>query len=81
MCVAEHRGKSIRTGRPLLLSNSSSIFNHAINNNHPVKEENFQIINTSHNVYDLRIMESIEIKKGKTNLNESSPVELFVLSL
>ena len=81
MRVAEHRGRSIRTGRPLQSSNNSSIFNHAINNNHPVKEQNFQIINNSHNNYDLRIIESIEIKKGKTNLNEGLPVELFVLSL
>ena len=79
--MAEHRGRSVRTGKPISSAHNSSIFNHAMNNNHPVKEENFKIINNSHNHFDLRLIEAMEIKRAKTTLNENLPVELFVLSL
>ena len=71
----------MRDGKPITSAHNSSIFDHAIKNNHPVKEENFKIVNNSHNHFDLRIIEAMEIKRAKTTLNENLPVELFVLSL
>ena len=79
--MAEHRGRSVRTGKPISSAQNSSIFNHAVNNNHPAKDDNFKIINNSHNHFDLRMIEAMEIKRPKTTLYENLPVVLFVLSL
>ena len=53
--VAEHKGRSARTSTSLLSAKNSSIFNYKMNNNHPVKEVNSQIIKSFHNNFDLRI--------------------------
>ena len=66
--IAEHRGLSPRTGYPLTNPSHSSIRTHAETTGHEIKTSNFKIV-LSTNSQNLKIAESIIIRKHKPSLN------------
>ena len=56
------QGPSFRTDRLLTSPEFSNIRNHAHENNHPIRDCNFKILDTC-NSFDLRLLESIYIHK------------------
>ena len=77
---AQHIGISHRTGRHLNSLANSSIRDHSLKNNHPIKTQNFSVIDSCRNLNDLRILESIYINQIKPKLNEmDSATQLFVI--
>ena len=77
--ISQHRGISFRTSQPLGTVTHSKIRDHSINSDHPIKEDNFKIIDSA-TLSDLRILESIYIHKHMPNLNsQGSSHQLFIL--
>ena len=77
--ICQHKGISHRTGVPLSNPESSKIFNHSINNDHPIHEDQFQILAQCRE-NDLRILESIYIFDQKPSLNDyASSFDLNIL--
>lgn len=77
--IAEHRGVSVRTNRPLTVINSV-IHGHALQNNQAIDPKLFKILAIS-NSLDIRITESIFIHKIKPSLNRSessTPLQILV---
>ena len=69
----EHKGTSSRTSRPLSSPLNSSIREHCnINCKCNFSIEDFQIVFNGHNEIDIRIAESILIKKFNPSLNQES---------
>ena len=66
--VSEHQGVSPRTGKPSTNSRSN-IYQHYMDTGHPVKEQNFKILSSTH-PWDLCVSESIEIHVQKPDLND-----------
>ena len=71
--VSEHKGFSYRTGRPRTNPSFSIIRNHSRENNHVIRESDFQILFKS-NHSDLSIAESLVIYKDKPQLNSNETV-------
>ena len=71
--AAEHAGLSYRTGQPLSSPPQSSIRDHAVicNSIQYINSDHFQIIGTSKNTTELRILESIFIKRENPPLNNT----------
>ena len=69
--IAEHKGVSPRTGRPIASPTNSSIRQHSELNDHPIVQTNFKILATS-NRFDIKTVESIFIHKLKPTLNDSN---------
>ena len=69
--VAEHSGRSYRSGDFLPHPPHSSVRLHATQCDVPVKLDNFSIIGSSNNSFELRILESLHIFRDKPSLNES----------
>ena len=71
--AAEHAGLSYSTGQPLSSPPQSSIRDHAVicNSSQYINSDDFQIIGTSKNTIELRILESIFIKKENPPLNNT----------
>ena len=70
MRIAEHRGRSYRTGRLLQTPPNSSIRDHCKSlPNHFPKEVNFKVVGAAKNAVTLRILESLHIIKDKPQLN------------
>ena len=63
--AAEHAGLSYRTGQPLSSPPQSSIRDYAVicNSSQYINSDHFKIIGTSQNTTELRILESIFIKR------------------
>ena len=79
--VAEHKGLSPRTGHPLLYPHHSNIRDHSIQCNHPINSSNFSILYKTKSSYeDIKIAESILIKKDCPNLNSIESVNLNMIS-
>lgn len=80
--VAEHRGRSSRTGARLTDPPHSLIRNHANTcSSAPIKIEDFKILGNCNNVLDLRILESLYIHKLKPVLNsDKTAVPLLILN-
>ena len=74
--IAEHMGRSVRTGAPLTNRPVSSIYDHAFKLGHAISEENFKIIDRHNNAGHLRVLESLYIFKTKPSLNDGLPVQL-----
>ena len=68
--ISEHKGFSYRTGRVLNKPINSSIRNHSHEFDHPIKNENFQILDKSTSDGDLMILESLWIWKKRPVLND-----------
>ena len=78
--VAEHRGISSRTGRPLMNSPNSNIYSHYLSSGHDIQPSGFKILFSGGGV-DLKISESLFIHKSKPNLNNmSSSYPLKIIS-
>ena len=68
--IAEHAGRSPRTGKPLSCPLPSSIRDHANNCSCSVTLDNFSILSTAKSDLDLRLTESIHIHKHRPRLND-----------
>ena len=77
----EHSGVSYRTGQTLSRPPQSSIRDHAIscNSTHHIHPDNFNILGTSRNLTELRILESLFIHKEKPSLNNT--LSAFLLQI
>ena len=80
--VAEHGGRSFRTGKHLSHPPHSAIREHAGNSQcaSPVNINSFKIVTSSTNPSDLRLLESLYIYKLKPPLNNtvsSYPLQLI----
>ena len=67
--IYEHKGFSLRTGLVLNSPMNSSIRDHALNQNHPIKNSYFKILTKSKQI-DLYTLETLHIFERKPNLNE-----------
>ena len=77
--VAEHRGISSRTGRPLMNSPNSNIFSHYLSSGHEIQSSDFKILFNGQ--VNLKIAESLFIHKSKPCLNNmSSSFPLKIIS-
>ena len=77
---AQHRGFSHRTDRPLGKPMNSSIRDHCDTNDHRFRKDNFSILGSSPNSFDLRILESLLIYKNSPEINEcDSAVPLYIV--
>jgi hypothetical protein len=78
--ICQHRGVSFRTGNVLSDPENSKIFLHAVQQNHPISNDNFKILSKCSNEYDLKILESVYIHNHNPNLNEQDgSVPLHIL--
>jgi hypothetical protein len=68
--VAEHAGRSFRTGTLLTHPPHSSVRSHAESCDVPVRDAHFSVLATTSNNLDLRIFESLLICKLKPKLND-----------
>jgi len=68
--VAEHIGRSCRTGLLFTRPSHSNVRSHAENCNVLVKSSDFKVVGSASNVLDLRILESLHIFKSKPPLND-----------
>ena len=66
---AQHRGISFRTGTMLTRSDNSAIRDYCFNNDHPFKNSNVNIIDSTARLLDLRILESIHIHRNNPEIN------------
>ena len=71
---AQHRGVSHRTGRHMAKPVKSSIREHCELDNHRFSYDNFSILDSAQNKIDLRILESIYIKKLRPQMNDMDSV-------
>ena len=69
--IDQHKGVSTRTGQILCNPPFSNIREHSHNKDHPIKTENFKILNKTNNIIELRILESIYINQKKPTLNDN----------
>ena len=69
--IAQHKGVSFRTNRPLAKLDFSSIRDHCNNENHSFKVDNFSIVDSCLFSYDLKLLESIVINQEKPALNRN----------
>ena len=77
--IAEHKGLSARTGKPVTNPLNSSIRDHSLETGHEINNSNFSIIFSS-NSQNLRVAESILINKNSPSLNNTeSSVPLNIL--
>ena len=71
--IAEHAGRSIRTGNPLSQPPHSNIRDHAHSCGSPISSEQFSILkHCNSSISDLKILESLFIFKTKPNLNSQN---------
>ena len=78
--ISEHRGLSPRTGKALGNPNFSSIREHCLDTGHDFSVNDFEVIATGRDKYELKILESLLIKHYRPKLNNmlcSSPLQLF----
>ena len=69
--VAQHRGVSFRTNRPLNKVDFSSIREHCHEKDHRFQIDNFSILSTCNSKNDLKLLESIYIHNEKPSLNRN----------
>ena len=69
MRIAEHRGRSFRTGK-FVQTSKSSIRDHSLKCSKFVANDNFRVLGQEKRKIHLRILESLHILSLKPNLNE-----------
>ena len=69
--VAEHAGRSFRTGSLLTVPPHSNIRQHVLSCGVPVSIDNFKVMGNTKFPTDLRILESFFIHKLKPKLNDA----------
>ena len=67
--ISQHKGISFRTDRPLSSFESSKIYEHPFDSNHPISDHSFKILSNS-TVFDLKVLESLNSHKFQPNLND-----------
>ena len=78
--MAEHKGISSRTGKPLSSPPYSSIRNHSHSCNTPISDSSFKILKSSNRNQDLLLLESLCIHQFAPKLNETqSAVPLLIV--
>ena len=78
--VDDHIGQSSRTGRPLRNPLHSVVREHSEVCDIRLNFNNFEIVDCSHNISELRILESLYIKKYKPSLNSTvSAAPLYIV--
>ena len=70
--VSEHKGLSVRTGKPITKPPFSNIRDHAWETDHRIIEDNFTILTKSTQNSDLPILEALAIHEHHPSLNEYS---------
>jgi len=70
--IAEHKGKSFRTGLPLSKPSFSAIREHSLQHSHPFSNTDFHILTSLSSRQDLIISESLFIQKMSPELNNTS---------
>ena len=81
MRIAEHRGRSFRTGKLLANPPHSAIRDHALHCGKTISSTDFKVIGQEKNENYLRILESILINTGESKLNKmDSAYPLKILS-
>ena len=70
--VAQHQGKSHRTGQMLSCPTSSSVREHALACRASLSIEDFEILGTNNMFPDLRILESLHIYRLRPQINDTS---------
>ena len=68
---AKHRGISFRTGDRLTRPDNSVIRDHCFNNDHLFKISNFNIIDRTAQILDLRILKSNHINTNRPEINNN----------
>ena len=77
--IAEHMGRSVRTGMPLTKPSHSAIRDHSHQQDHIFTNQDFKVLTKVTNKLDLLITESIYIKIMKPELNGNIlPIQLFI---
>ena len=77
--IAQHANRSARTGKLLNSRPSSNIFDHSINCSCKIDIDNFRILNYGKNEFELRILESLYIKRNNPTLNaDLASIQLFI---
>ena len=77
--IAEHKGLSARTGKPVTNPLNSSIRDHALETGHEINNSNFSIVFSTKS-QNLRVSESLLINKNSPPLNNTeSSVPLNIL--
>ena len=71
MRIAEHRGRSFRTGNLLDTPPHSAIRDHAVRCKHQIQDGSFTILDQDPGENSLRILESLYIGKEKPSLNNT----------
>lgn len=66
---SKHFGRSYRTLRPLSKPEKSSIREHCMDRDHPMRLENFSILDYG-TTSDLKLLESLYIHKNSPSLND-----------
>ena len=69
--ICEHLGISPRTNRPITSPKFSAPKAHSISEDHVITKDNFSIIASTNNPYDLKILESLYIHTEKPSLNRT----------
>ena len=77
--ISEHLGVSVRTGLPTANTPNSAIFEHREVTGHRINSDQFSILKSCSNKWDVRLLEALYIKKEWPELNDSLPVELSLL--
>ena len=78
--IAEHKGLSPRTQKPVSTPHFSSIREHCLDTGHQFTSDNFEIFGMARNKLDLQILETLLIKHNSptlNNLSSSTPLFLF----
>lgn len=76
--IAEHEGRSIRTGYPLKSPSFSAIREHSLANDHRYSHHDFKILTKVSNPSDLLITEALFVNKLKPELNGNiAPFQLY----
>ena len=66
---AEHRGVSVRTGKPLAVPSFSAIRTHALQSDHCFSMKDFKIIDKGNSTLDVKLLEALHIKYKSPELN------------
>jgi hypothetical protein len=78
--TSRHQGRSFRTGALTSKPENSSIRDHSLKYDHPLKSSNFNIIGNVNDKFDLRVLESIHIHQFHPQMNDNqSAVPLHIV--
>jgi len=77
--IACHKGVSFRTQRPLRVKEASTIRDHVLECGARIEDDNFVVLDSAQDDLQLRVLESLYIKKECPELNrDSSAVQLYI---